>query len=114
MEQRFTFTDAHGPRKGGGFFHESTLKDNQTGMEWTGRVNYENRTWEPHSFYTSRRCALSWAVAYFQEQAVKKALEIRSKLPVEPVKRVTKEYREKAIEFYGDGVALALLSGIKC
>ena len=112
MEQRFTFSDTYGSRRGG-FFHESILKDNETGMQWKGRVNYVNRTWEPHSFYTSRRCALCEAIQYYENKAVKYSLDQRIKMGLDPIKRVSKEYRRKAIEFYGD-TALVLLAGVKC
>lgn len=49
-----------------------------------------------------------------EDDAVKKAIQDRARMHLEPVKRITREYRRKAIEFYGDGIAIATLSNVKC
>lgn len=116
--ERFTFTDSYGACKpnadGYTFFHESVLKDNETGQTWTGRLVYGNRTWEPHPFYTSRRCAVENARQSFEAQAIQKAQQERRRYGLAPVGRVTKKFREQAVAFYGDGIALASLAGVKC
>lgn len=115
---RFTFTDSFGtckPNKSGyNFFHESVLTDTETGQTWTGRMVYGNRTWEPHKFYSSRRCAVESARQSFEDQAVQKAQDERRRYGLAPVGRVTKKFRERAVAFYGDGIALAALAGVKC
>ena len=114
MDNRFKWVAVeYGPRRGG-FYHYAKLLDTATGMTYDARCNYVNRTWEPWRFYSVKSAAKERAREALEVAALDAARDYRTRAGLPPIKRITKEFRRKALEFFGDVAAFKELDAVQC